>query len=65
MAAVTLDVRNAAVTRAGRPVVHDVSFAAREGDLLAIMGASGSGKTTVLRSIGNSPTRLQRSVAGL
>ena len=37
--------------RGGRPVVHDVSFAAREGELLAIMGASGSGKTTVLRSI--------------
>ena len=51
MAAVTLDVRNAAVTRAGRLVVHDVSFAARRGELLAIMGASGSGKTTVLRSI--------------
>lgn len=31
--------------------VHDVSFAAREGELVAIIGASGSGKTTVLRAI--------------
>jgi ABC-type polar amino acid transport system ATPase subunit len=31
--------------------VNGISFAARRGELLAIMGASGSGKTTVLRSI--------------
>jgi ABC-type polar amino acid transport system ATPase subunit len=51
MAAVILDIRNAGVARGGRMAVHDVSFAAREGELLAIMGASGSGKTTVLRAI--------------
>jgi ABC-type polar amino acid transport system ATPase subunit len=31
-------------------VVRGVSFAARPGRLLALMGASGSGKTTVLRA---------------
>jgi ABC-type polar amino acid transport system ATPase subunit len=51
MAAVTLDVRDVTVRRGGRLVVHDVSFSAHQGELLAIMGASGSGKTTVLRSI--------------
>ena len=47
----TLDVRDATVRRGGRVVVDRVSFAARQGELLAIMGASGSGKTTVLRAI--------------
>ena len=47
----TLDVRGVAVQRGGRRVVEGVSFSARQGELLAIMGASGSGKTTVLRSI--------------
>ena len=51
MAAVTLDVHNAAVVRTGRMVVHDVSFDAHGGELLALMGASGSGKTTMLRAI--------------
>jgi glutamate transport system ATP-binding protein len=48
---VTLDVREIGVRRGGRLVVDELSFVARQGELLAIMGASGSGKTTVLRSI--------------
>jgi len=48
---ITLDVRGVAVQRGGRRVVEQVSFSARQGELLAVMGASGSGKTTVLRSI--------------
>jgi ABC-type polar amino acid transport system ATPase subunit len=47
----TLDVRAVSIRRGESLVVHGVSFAARQGELLAIMGASGSGKTTVLRSI--------------
>jgi ABC-type polar amino acid transport system ATPase subunit len=47
----TLDVRSVAVQRGGQRLVDGVSFSARQGELLAIMGASGSGKTTVLRSI--------------
>jgi ABC-type polar amino acid transport system ATPase subunit len=46
-----LDVREVTVQRGGRAVVEKVSFAARQGELLAIMGASGSGKTSVLRAI--------------
>ena len=51
MAAVTLDVRGVAVRRGDRLVVNGVSFGGQQGELLAIMGASGSGKSTVLRSV--------------
>jgi ABC-type Fe3+/spermidine/putrescine transport system ATPase subunit len=31
--------------------VHNVSFAVKEGELIALLGPSGGGKTTVLRMI--------------
>jgi ABC-type polar amino acid transport system ATPase subunit len=46
-----LDVAGLQVHRGQRLVVHDVSFSAERGELLALMGASGSGKTTVLRAV--------------
>ena len=48
----TLTVQAIAVTRGERRIVQDVSFSAVKGDLLAVMGASGTGKTTVLRAMG-------------
>ena len=33
------------------PAVHNVSFSVREGELMALLGPSGGGKTTVLRMI--------------
>ena len=39
------------VRRGARSVVHDASFNADRGEIVAMMGASGSGKTTVLRAI--------------
>ena len=36
---------------ADRPAVEDVSFTVRPGEVLAVVGASGSGKTTTLRMI--------------
>jgi ABC-type polar amino acid transport system ATPase subunit len=39
------------VLRGASPVVRDASFAADRGELIALMGASGAGKTTVLRAI--------------
>ncbi|MFO0700620.1 MAG: ABC transporter ATP-binding protein [Nitrospira sp.] len=36
---------------ASRPAVRDISFSAREGEILCLLGPSGCGKTTVLRAI--------------
>jgi ABC-type polar amino acid transport system ATPase subunit len=46
-----LDVTDLSVDRGGKMVVRDVSFAADRREVLVIRGASGSGKTTVLRAI--------------
>lgn len=41
-----------------RPAVHDISFLAREGEILCLLGPSGCGKTTILRAIaGFEPVR--------
>ena len=48
----TLIVRDLTVKRGDRVVVDGISFAAERGELVALMGVSGTGKTTVLRAIG-------------
>jgi ABC-type polar amino acid transport system ATPase subunit len=50
-AGMTLQIRDLAVRRGGREIVRGISFSARQGELLALMGVSGTGKTTVLRAI--------------
>jgi polar amino acid transport system ATP-binding protein len=50
-ARVILDVRALLIERDARTIVRDVSFGASRGERLAVMGASGTGKTTVLRAI--------------
>jgi iron(III) transport system ATP-binding protein len=41
-----------------RPAVRDISFSAREGEILCLLGPSGCGKTTILRAIaGFEPVR--------
>ena len=47
----TLDVTDLTVHRGGKTVVRSVSFGADRREVLVIRGASGSGKTTVLRAI--------------
>ena len=46
-----LEVSGLAVTRGTRSIVQGVSFAVGRGESVSVMGASGSGKTTVLRAI--------------
>ena len=42
----------------GRPAVQEISFSAREGEILCLLGPSGCGKTTILRAIaGFEPVR--------
>ncbi|PRH87515.1 hypothetical protein C5L14_12970 [Labrys okinawensis] len=47
-----LQVRGLTVERNGRPVLHEVSFAAQAGRVLIVMGPNGAGKTTLLAAIG-------------
>jgi ABC-type polar amino acid transport system ATPase subunit len=46
-----LEVSGLQVQRGSRPVVHEASFSAMKGEIVAMMGSSGSGKTSVLRAI--------------
>jgi ABC-type polar amino acid transport system ATPase subunit len=46
-----LDVRTLSITRGSREIVRGVSFAATKSEVVALMGASGTGKTSVLRAI--------------
>ncbi|HEY6359299.1 MAG TPA: ATP-binding cassette domain-containing protein, partial [Vicinamibacterales bacterium] len=46
-----LAVRGVRVRRGLREILRDVSFTASAGDVVALMGLSGSGKTTALRAV--------------
>lgn len=47
----SIDLRNVSKFFGGTPAVADVSFSVAEGELVALLGPSGGGKTTVLRLI--------------
>ena len=47
----TLQVSNLSVKLGGRPVLQDLSFSAGGGQVLALVGRNGVGKTTLLRSL--------------
>ena len=47
----TLTVRGLCLTRGARAILQGVNLDARTGEIVALMGLSGSGKTTILRVI--------------
>ena len=55
-----IEVRGLSAGYAGKPVLHGIDLAVRPGELVAILGASGCGKTTLLRTIAG----LQTTFAG-
>jgi ABC-type polar amino acid transport system ATPase subunit len=46
-----LDVQSMEVRRGARLIVTEATFTAARGEIVALMGASGAGKTTILRAI--------------
>lgn len=46
-----LRVSNMGLARGGRTVLHDVGFCLRRGEILAVTGASGSGKSSLLSAL--------------
>jgi len=51
LADIVLQVTDLQLRRGARPVLSGVHLAVARGELVAIMGASGSGKTTILRAV--------------
>jgi ABC-type polar amino acid transport system ATPase subunit len=47
----TLEARGVEIRRGARLIVQELSFVAARGELLALMGPSGTGKTSVLRAV--------------
>lgn len=52
MAAISsVAVENLAVERGGKRVIHDVSFAIRSGEITALLGANGAGKSSTVMAL--------------
>ena len=47
MSGAAVSVQTLAVTLSGRPILHEISFAATPGEVLAIIGSSGDRKSVV------------------
>ena len=47
-----LTVEDLSITYGSKRVIRDVSFSVKRGEILVIAGESGSGKSTILKTIG-------------
>jgi ATPase subunit of ABC transporter with duplicated ATPase domains len=59
----TIEVRDLAVEAGGRAVVHGLSFTARAGDKIGVVGRNGAGKTSTLRVLAGEAPPLGGSVS--
>jgi len=48
-----LTVKNISFSYNGKPVLKDIDFAVKKGEILAILGKNGSGKSTLIKNINN------------
>lgn len=46
-----IEVRNLGVSRNGKPILHDISFAIESGQIVSIIGPNGCGKSTLLQAL--------------
>ena len=46
-----LEIRNISINYGDTPILRDISFALKSGEIIAVLGANGAGKTTLLRSL--------------
>jgi len=46
-----IDLRNATASLGARPVLRGVDLTVRKGEVVALLGANGSGKSTAVRSV--------------
>ena len=46
-----LELRNVVKSYEGKPLLRDISFTVAEGETVCLLGASGSGKSTILKMI--------------
>jgi ABC-type Fe3+/spermidine/putrescine transport system ATPase subunit len=44
-----LELRNLVKSYEGKPLLRDISFTVAEGETVCLLGASGSGKSTILK----------------
>lgn len=51
MSGTLLEVKNLTCGYGGRPVIYDISFEARAGEKVALLGANGCGKSTLLKAV--------------
>ncbi len=58
-----LELNNVSIAIEGKPIINDISFGLREGDIGCLLGASGCGKTTLLRGIAGFEQTLRGSIS--